>query len=340
MGHSYSPPEIEAALRLFPEVITKRPDDIITSACELLQQGKIVGWFEGGAELGPRALGQRSIFADPRSASAKDHINSNVKFREPFRPFAPMILEEEISRWFDVDERDGASPFMLRVMRFRPDKAKEVPAVVHDDGTGRVHTIAKRASPKLHTLLTRWKEMTGVPILLNTSFNVAGEPIVETPRDALLCLCTTGIDWCNLGGQLVTKGETADDCIIRFNALWYGLFDAEGKPAVGPTIPADQDLTETRVSMHISITAELTVSTSHVRLAVRTPWGVVVHALTANYIRILKCIDNLSPLSMVLSRLCDESDSRNSSVARYRSQLAVLRRIGAIDFIRPAGDPI
>lgn len=345
VGHSYSPPEIEASIRLFPEVIVKKPDDLITSVCELLQQGKIVGWYEGGAELGPRALGQRSILADPRRASAKDHINGNVKFREPFRPFAPMILEEEMSRWFDVDERDGASPFMLRVMRFRPDKAKEVPAVVHDDGTGRVQTITKWSSPKLHTLLTRWKEMTGVPILLNTSFNVAGEPIVETPRDALLCLCTTGVDWCNLGGQLVTKGaqaEIADDCLIRFNALWYGLFDAEGKPTVDPAITAGQDVTMTPVSMHISRIAEMTISTNHVRLAVRTPWGVVVHALAANFMQILKCIDDLSPLSVILSRICDESvpsDSSISSVARCRSQLAVLRRIGVIDFIRTVDDP-
>ncbi len=257
-----------------------------------------------------------------------------------------MILEEEIPRWFDVGERDAASPFMLRVMRFRPDKAREVPAVVHVDGTGRVQTITRGSSPNLHTLLMRWKEMAGVPILLNTSFNVAGEPIVETPRDALLCLCTTGVDWCNLGGQLVTKDERpemADDCIIRLNALWYRLFDAEGKPTVGPTIPADPDLPETPVSMHISRIAEITFPTSHVRVAVRTPWGVVVHALTPDFMWVLKCIDNPSPLSMIFGRICDESvlsDSRISSVARCLSQLAVLRRIGAIDFIRTVGDLI
>jgi carbamoyltransferase len=343
VGHVYPPEEIDAALRCFPEVKIIKSDDILGSVCELLSQGKIVGWYDSGSELGPRALGQRSILSDPRSASAKEFINRKIKFREEFRPFAPMITEEDVHDWFEVTDRHCTSPFMLRVLRFRAEKAHQVAAVVHVDGTGRVQTVSKSFSPMLHALLTQWKARTGIPILLNTSFNIAGDPIVETPRDALLCLCYTGLDCCRIGRQIVTKDyehQPLSDCVTVLNTLWYGLFGLDGNPVTPSIIPSVEDISDNVMSVHISRISELALNSVHLRLATRNPWGDVVHGISAGFIRILDLIDGHSTIYRIFCALSADStllDPNNYSMTCFMRQLAVLRRLGAIDFVQTSG---
>jgi carbamoyltransferase len=173
-----------------------RSADPVSDAVDLLCDGKIVGWFNGRSELGPRALGQRSILYDPRLPNGKEILNQRVKKREMFRPFAPSVLLEAVGDWFEVDGTDPESPFMLRVCRFRPDKRPVVPAVVHVDGSGRLQTLTPEANGPFYELVRRFYERTGVPLVLNTSFNVMGEPIVETPADAIACLLGSGLDCC------------------------------------------------------------------------------------------------------------------------------------------------
>ncbi len=209
MGRSYSDAAVAEAIaagHAGPGAIATRPDDLYAAVAALLDRGAVVGWFQGRSELGPRALGQRSILLDPRRADGKDHLNTRVKHREGFRPFAPAVLASEARAWFDLGEVPE-SPFMLRVVPTRPDRRARIPAVVHVDGSARVQTVAPDSGP-LARLLEAFAARTGVPILLNTSFNVAGEPIVETPADALRCFAATGIDAVALGGRLVVKRES------------------------------------------------------------------------------------------------------------------------------------
>jgi carbamoyltransferase len=207
MGRPYDRDETIRAISQAPAVRPVASDDVIRDTADLLIDGRIVGWFEGPSELGPRALGQRSILCDPRRPDAKDAINSRVKHREAFRPFAPVVLLEEVENWFELDSAARESPFMLRIMKFRDDRKDAVPAVVHVDGTGRVQTVTRAVNGPYYDLVRVFFEKTGVPILLNTSMNVMGEPIVETPEDALWCLLLSDLDYCVLDGTLVTKKE-------------------------------------------------------------------------------------------------------------------------------------
>lgn len=207
-GREYSPEEIRKAIEETPGVEVVESDDVIADTVELLCEGKNLGWFQGRSELGPRALGQRSIICDPRRPDAKEILNGRVKHREAFRPFAPVILLEEAQNWFEWGEANCESPFMLRIAKFREDKMGLVPAVEHVDNTGRVQTVTKEANGRLYDLVAGFKERTGVPVVLNTSFNVMGMPIVETPEDALFCLLSTGLDGCVLGDVIVKKRET------------------------------------------------------------------------------------------------------------------------------------
>jgi len=150
----------------------------------------VVGWFTGRAEFGPRALGGRSILADPRNPRAKDLLNAKIKRRESFRPFAPSILKEYVADYFEkVDE----VPFMEKVFPIRKEKREQIPAVTHVDGTGRLQTVMKNSSPRYYALIDQFRKKTGVPILLNTSFN-ENEPIVNTPAEALDCFLRTEMD--------------------------------------------------------------------------------------------------------------------------------------------------
>jgi carbamoyltransferase len=205
VGRAYGRAQIDEAIAATPAVRTVRSRDLLSDVVDLLSEGKIVAWFEGGAELGPRALGQRSILCDPRRPDGKEVLNRRVKFREAFRPFAPAILREEVHRWFDFGDVSAESPYMLRVAPFREEKKPLVPAVVHVDGTGRVQTVTAKGNGRFYQLVRRFFERTGVPIILNTSFNIMGEPIVETPRDALWCLLYAGIDYLVLEDRLLAK---------------------------------------------------------------------------------------------------------------------------------------
>jgi carbamoyltransferase len=204
-GRTYTAADISAAVNGTGNIRIVNSTDVISDAVELLCDGKIIGWFDGGSELGPRALGQRSILCDPRRPDAKETLNRRVKMREPFRPFAPAILLEEASNWFDFDSTPRESPFMLRVVDVKPEKRDEVPAIVHVDGTGRVQTLTRENNGRFYDLVRKFHEKTGVPVLLNTSFNRMGQPIIETPADAIACLLNTGLDCCVFEDRIVVK---------------------------------------------------------------------------------------------------------------------------------------
>ncbi|MGA9995463.1 MAG: carbamoyltransferase C-terminal domain-containing protein [Pyrinomonadaceae bacterium] len=177
-------------------------EDALVQAAELLAANKIVACFHGRSEMGPRALGNRSILMSPLVAENKDVLNSQVKHREAFRPFAPVILEEHTQDYFDIDRM---SPYMLLVPTVREDKREVIPAVTHVDGTGRLQTVGRDFNPHLYAIIEEFYQRTGVPVILNTSFNVAKEPIVETPEDAIRCFMGTGIDALLIGDNLLIK---------------------------------------------------------------------------------------------------------------------------------------
>jgi carbamoyltransferase len=165
---------------------------------QLIADGNIIGWFQGGSEYGPRALGHRSILADARQAEMKDILNLRIKHREAFRPFAPAVLAEDCAEYFDIE---GDSPYMLLVGKVK--KPEAVPSITHIDGTARVQTVTQEDNGVYYDLVHAFKEITGVPVILNTSFNDAGEPIVETPEDAMICFLRTGMDYLVLGDFLI-----------------------------------------------------------------------------------------------------------------------------------------
>lgn len=205
IGKSYPETDVEAAAQKFLvriQTSAARSASICADTAKLLADQKVIGWFQGGSEFGPRALGNRSIIADPRRAEMKDILNSRVKHRQPFRPFAPIVLAERADEIF---EGKGDSPFMLMAKSVNPAWRDRIPAIVHVDGTARVQTVSEATNPVLYRLLREFDALTGVPVLLNTSFNVKGEPIVETPRDAMACFLTTGIDHLILHDTLVSK---------------------------------------------------------------------------------------------------------------------------------------
>jgi len=177
-------------------------EDLTRRAAAIIADGKILGWFQGRAEWGPRALGNRSIVADPRRADMKEILNRRIKHREIFRPFAPSILAEATGEWF---AQSHASPFMTLAYAVRPEKRALIPAPTHVDGTGRLQTVTREANPRYHTLISAFRDLTGVPVVLNTSFN-DNEPIVCRPEEAIDCFLRTKMDALVLGDFLVTRG--------------------------------------------------------------------------------------------------------------------------------------
>lgn len=174
---------------------------LTADTAEALAKGEVVGWFQGRSEWGPRALGNRSILADPRRADMKDLLNRKIKRRESFRPFAPSVLEEKSAEWFTLDYPD---PFMIKVYPIRPEKRPLIPAVTHVDGTGRLQTVSRRTNPRYWALIRAFEEKTGVPMVLNTSFN-ENEPIVNTPAEALDCFLRTRMDRLVLGDVVLIR---------------------------------------------------------------------------------------------------------------------------------------
>lgn len=225
LGPVYSQSDIETRLKNASAIFTTVSDEaLIDLTAEALAQGKAVGWHQGRMEFGPRALGGRSIIADPRSPTVQKQLNLKVKYRESFRPFAPSILREDVQNWFEIDTD---SPYMLLVAdvikgkRLAETEASrdlfgiellniprsEVPAVTHVDYSARIQTVHEDTNLKYHQLLTKFKQLTGCPVLVNTSFNVRGEPIVCTPEDAFNCLLGTDIDMLVVGNCILHKED-------------------------------------------------------------------------------------------------------------------------------------
>jgi len=200
-GPSFSDEEIEKALQSF-KVSYRREEDVCRFAAEKLAQGCIVAWFQGAMEFGPRALGNRSILADPRDPAMKDRINATIKFREDFRPFAPAVLEESVEEYFS----DGVkSPFMTLTFDVRREKQAQIASITHVDGTARIQTVSRETNPRFHRLISAFGKLSGVPMVINTSFNVKGQPIVCTPRDAVSTFFMTGMDHLVLGDYVLSK---------------------------------------------------------------------------------------------------------------------------------------
>jgi len=225
LGPAYTPEQIENVLREAGAVYQRLDDDIITErVAELLADEQVVGWFDGRMEFGPRALGARSILADPRSPRMQALINLKIKFREGFRPFAPSVLKERAADYFELD---GESPYMLIVApvvesRRRPTPPaagdlwgierlniprSDIPAVTHLDYSARIQTVTPEYNPRYYSLIRAFERRTGCPVLVNTSFNVRGEPIVCTPADAYLCFMRTHLDYLVVGPFLVAKAD-------------------------------------------------------------------------------------------------------------------------------------
>ena len=200
LGPEYSDEEIEEFLK-WTKAPYRRMNNIAEEVADILVQDKVIGWFQGRMEMGPRALGARSILASPIHAEMQARLN-DIKDREDFRPVAPVVLEEHAAEWFGAEER---SPFMLFVFNVPPDKAERIPAVRHVDGTARIQTINRRQNQRYYDLLTAFHRRTGVPVLVNTSFNTRGEPIVCTPRDAVESYWTSPLDALAIGSFLLEK---------------------------------------------------------------------------------------------------------------------------------------
>jgi len=234
LGPNFENYEIEEILSRIDAKFTKYSEsDIIKITANELKNEKAIGWFQGRMEFGPRALGSRSIIADARSETMQKNLNLKVKFRESFRPFAPAILYEDLDEWFDLEKM---SPYMLLVANVlkkhrKKIKAKDfnlfgidklnlirsnIPATTHVDFSARVQTVHSETNPKLHNLISKFKEITGVPIIVNTSFNVRGEPIVCTPEDAFKCFMGTGIDVLVIENYLLYKHDQNKDLMLDY----------------------------------------------------------------------------------------------------------------------------
>jgi len=232
LGPAYPQPDIEARLSAAGARYTVLDDDaVIDDTARALSDGKAVGWFQGRMEFGPRALGNRSILGDARSPSMQKTLNLRVKYRESFRPFAPSVLREDVADWFEID---GDSPYMMLVAGvaenhrrqmnagetalFGIDKLNvsrsDIPAITHVDYSARVQTVHKETNPRYHALISRFKDLTGCPVIVNTSFNVRGEPIVCTPEDAFHCFMGTEIDVLAVGNCILLK-EDQDPSLKR-----------------------------------------------------------------------------------------------------------------------------
>ena len=201
LGRDYSENKILNAISVSGCKYQKIQDPQITAA-KLLADEKIIGWFQGKSEYGPRALGNRSILCSPIPPGMKDKLNMQVKHRESFRPFAPICLEESASEYFELK---SPSPFMLLIAKVRKNN---IPAVTHIDGTARVQTININQNSKIYSLIKEFQKLTGVPVILNTSFNDSGEPIVETPEDAVRTFKHTNLDALIIGNYLLWPNKT------------------------------------------------------------------------------------------------------------------------------------
>jgi carbamoyltransferase len=204
LGRSYSDAEISSELEKAQNIRFRRSADIAAECAKLVAGGRIVGWVQGGAEFGPRALGHRSLIADPRTLASKERLDREIKRREWFRPYAPSVLAERADEYFEML---GASPYMLQAVPARPLARERTPGIVHSDGSVRVQTVERAVEPRYHRLISKFEELTGVPVVLNTSFNGYGEPMVETATDAVKALESMRFDALCVGDFLVWRGD-------------------------------------------------------------------------------------------------------------------------------------
>lgn len=203
LGNAYTDDEIETYVKSRGLPYEKLDDAaLIETVAGLLEGENVIGWFQGRMEYGPRSLGNRSIIADARNKENWQKVNLKIKFRESFRPFAPTVLEERVSDYFALDRE---SPYMLLVADTLPDRRSEIPAVTHVDGSARIQTIRRDQNPRYYDLIKAFEKKTGCPVIINTSFNVRGEPIVESPKDAVNCLLHTHMDYLVMGNILLRK---------------------------------------------------------------------------------------------------------------------------------------
>lgn len=203
LGKKHSDREIRRAISLYKDkLIVKKVQNMPKEIARMLSEEKIIAFFHDKSEFGPRALGHRSIITDPRSLSMKDRLNKKVKFREEFRPYAPSVLKEHVKSYFEFD---GDSPFMLLAVKVRKNKQKLIPAVVHVDGTSRIQTVTKQQNGIYYDIINEFRKITGIPMVLNTSFNLGGEPIVESPEDAIKCFLSTQIDCLVIENNLIKR---------------------------------------------------------------------------------------------------------------------------------------
>lgn len=211
-GESFSNEEISERLSSIGAAYQEINDEqrLLRQTAEGIASGEVIGWFQGRAEWGPRALGNRSILADPRNPEMKAIVNEKIKFREPFRPFAPSILDEKKNQFVSLPEgkESSATDFMLVIPTVVERKRVEIPAVTHEDGTARLQTVKEEKNPKYYHLIQEFEEITGIPVLLNTSFNLKGEPIVNTPEQAVNTFSKGGLDRLVLGNCVVSRKET------------------------------------------------------------------------------------------------------------------------------------
>jgi carbamoyltransferase len=210
-GPSYNDRETYSSLKLYQSDLKwQLKNDLFKYIAMEIAAGKVVGWFQGRMEFGPRALGNRSILADPRIPDMKDRINAKIKHREAFRPFAPAVLEEDACTFFELNGM-AKSPFMLFVVPVKDKYKTEIPAVTHVDGTARIQTVSKSSNKKFWQILVEFKKLTGIPVILNTSFNVMNEPIVCSPSDAIRCFLNTDLDLLVIGNYVLDKTTRQPD---------------------------------------------------------------------------------------------------------------------------------
>jgi len=214
LGPEYDNEAIERVLKE-KNVVYQKSAQIAKDTARCISQGNIVGWFQGRMEAGPRALGHRSIVVDPRDSKMKDRLNLRVKKREYYRPFAPSVLEEKVNDLF-VMPKGQLSPYMILIGDVKEGKQNAIPAVTHADGTARVHTVNKKQNPLYWELISEFEKITGVPVILNTSFN-ENEPIVNTPEEAVNCFLRTDFDVLAIGDYLVTKDKRALEGLVNIN---------------------------------------------------------------------------------------------------------------------------
>ncbi|MCU0287063.1 MAG: nodulation protein [Acidobacteria bacterium] len=193
----------------------EKVDHITRKAAQLMAEGSVLGWMQGQSEFGPRALGNRTIAADPRPPENKDIINEMVKKREAYRPFAPSVMEEYVHEYFELPNKNNQYPYMIFVVKVKPDKQKLLGAITHTDGTARIQTVSRETNPLYWQLIDEFRQITGVPIILNTSFNNNAEPIVDSVNDAVVCFYTTKLNYLVIGDYLIKKKEAPMDAYLK-----------------------------------------------------------------------------------------------------------------------------